>query len=213
MGSRRETRGESDSAPRAVTTMSSSMRTPKRPDRDVITMTETSGFERARGGHGSLGNRRFSGDRSDVGFSGDSRRSHSTATNGIGEKRTELRNEATAGASRPILKRPDPSTNSSYTKNRTPPDRQRLRVRLPPLRHSLPHLPNRPYRPCTNGKAERYIQTLLRGWPHHRAHPISTGSRPICSTCRRDSPTLKRTRHNRNYTRSHREGWYRAHRS
>lgn len=28
------------------------------------------------------------------------------------------------------------------------------------------HLRTRPYRPCTNGKAERFIQTLLREWAY-----------------------------------------------
>jgi transposase InsO family protein len=38
----------------------------------------------------------------------------------------------------------------------------------------LRHLRTRPYRPCTNGKAERFIQTLLRGWAYQRAYPTST---------------------------------------
>ena len=38
----------------------------------------------------------------------------------------------------------------------------------------LRHLRTRPYRPCTNGKAERFIQTLLRGWAYHQAYPTST---------------------------------------
>ncbi|MGZ3472765.1 MAG: IS481 family transposase [Isosphaeraceae bacterium] len=37
----------------------------------------------------------------------------------------------------------------------------------------LRHLRTRPYRPCTNGKAERFIQTLLRGWAYHRPYPTS----------------------------------------
>jgi transposase InsO family protein len=40
-------------------------------------------------------------------------------------------------------------------------------------RLSLRHLRTRPYRPCTNGKAERFIQTLLRGWAYHRPYPTS----------------------------------------
>jgi transposase InsO family protein len=31
---------------------------------------------------------------------------------------------------------------------------------------ALRHLRTRPYRPCTNGKAERFIQTLLREWAY-----------------------------------------------
>ena len=38
----------------------------------------------------------------------------------------------------------------------------------------LRHLRTRPYRPCTNGKAERFIQTLLRGWAYYRPYPTST---------------------------------------
>jgi transposase InsO family protein len=34
---------------------------------------------------------------------------------------------------------------------------RRLRIR---------HLPTRPYRPQTNGKAERFIRTLLAGWAY-----------------------------------------------
>ena len=37
----------------------------------------------------------------------------------------------------------------------------------------LRHLRTQPYRPSTNGKAERFIQTLLRGWAYHRPYPTS----------------------------------------
>ena len=37
----------------------------------------------------------------------------------------------------------------------------------------LRHLRTRPYRPCTNGKAERFIQTLLRGWAYRRPYSTS----------------------------------------
>ena len=40
-------------------------------------------------------------------------------------------------------------------------------------RLGLRHLRTRPYRPCTNGKAERFIQTLLRGWAYHHPYPTS----------------------------------------
>jgi len=36
------------------------------------------------------------------------------------------------------------------------------------------HLRTRPYRPCTNGKAERFIQTLLREWAYARPYRSST---------------------------------------
>ncbi len=39
--------------------------------------------------------------------------------------------------------------------------------------HSLRHLRTRPYRPCTNGKAERFIQTMLREWAYRRAYSSS----------------------------------------
>ena len=35
------------------------------------------------------------------------------------------------------------------------------------------HRRTRPYRPCTNGKAERFIQTLLREWAYAVAYPHS----------------------------------------
>ena len=37
----------------------------------------------------------------------------------------------------------------------------------------LRHLRTRPYRPQTNGKAERFIQTLLREWAYKRPYPTS----------------------------------------
>jgi transposase InsO family protein len=38
---------------------------------------------------------------------------------------------------------------------------------------SMRHLRTRPYTPQTNGKAERFIQTLLREWAYRRAYPTS----------------------------------------
>ena len=38
----------------------------------------------------------------------------------------------------------------------------------------LRHLRTRPYTPRTNGKAERFIQTLLRSWAYGWAYPTST---------------------------------------
>ena len=37
----------------------------------------------------------------------------------------------------------------------------------------IKHLRTRPYRPCTNGKAERMIQTLLREWAYALPYPTS----------------------------------------
>ena len=37
----------------------------------------------------------------------------------------------------------------------------------------LPHLRTRPYTPRTNGKAERFIQILLRTWAYAFAYPTS----------------------------------------
>ena len=39
--------------------------------------------------------------------------------------------------------------------------------------HRLQHLRTRPYRPCTNGKAERFIQTLIREWAYVRPYRTS----------------------------------------
>jgi transposase InsO family protein len=36
------------------------------------------------------------------------------------------------------------------------------------------HIFTRAYRPQTNGKAERFIQTMLREWAYHRAYSSST---------------------------------------
>lgn len=40
--------------------------------------------------------------------------------------------------------------------------------------HGLVHIRTRPYRPRTNGKAERFIQTLLREWAYIRTYQSST---------------------------------------
>ncbi len=40
-------------------------------------------------------------------------------------------------------------------------------------RLKLKHLRTRPYRPCTNGKVERMIQTLLREWAYALPYPSS----------------------------------------
>jgi transposase InsO family protein len=44
-------------------------------------------------------------------------------------------------------------------------------------RLGLRHLRTRPYTPRTNGKAERFIQTLLREWAYARAYVTSTRRR------------------------------------
>ena len=40
-------------------------------------------------------------------------------------------------------------------------------------RRRMRHIFTRPYTPRTNGKAERFIQTLLRQWAYRRAYPNS----------------------------------------
>lgn len=40
-------------------------------------------------------------------------------------------------------------------------------------RHEIKHLRTRPYRPQTNGKAERFIGTMLGGWAYARAYRTS----------------------------------------
>lgn len=39
--------------------------------------------------------------------------------------------------------------------------------------HGIRHLRTRPYRPRTNGKAERFIQTMLREWAYAASYPSS----------------------------------------
>jgi transposase InsO family protein len=39
--------------------------------------------------------------------------------------------------------------------------------------HEVRHLRTRPYRPRTNGKAERFIQTMLREWAYIASYPSS----------------------------------------
>ena len=63
-------------------------------------------------------------------------------------------------------------------------DRQRLALPLDRARASpaaqlgLRHLRTRPYRPRTNGKAERFIQTLLAGWAYGRIYASSRNAPP-----------------------------------
>ena len=40
--------------------------------------------------------------------------------------------------------------------------------------HRIEHIRTRPYRPRTNGKAERFIQTMLREWAYAATYPTST---------------------------------------
>jgi transposase InsO family protein len=47
------------------------------------------------------------------------------------------------------------------------------RFRQACVRHRARHLRTRPYRPQTNGKAERFIQTLLREWAYAVPYPSS----------------------------------------
>jgi transposase InsO family protein len=44
------------------------------------------------------------------------------------------------------------------------------------------HLRTRPNTPRTNGKAERFIQTLLREWAYRRAYPSSRSAAMARST-------------------------------
>jgi transposase InsO family protein len=39
--------------------------------------------------------------------------------------------------------------------------------------HQIRHVRTRPYRPRTNGKAERFIQTMLREWAYRASYPTS----------------------------------------
>lgn len=54
----------------------------------------------------------------------------------------------------------------TYTKNRS------LRELL--AAHEIHHLTTQPYRPRTNGKVERFHQTMGREWAHGRSYPSST---------------------------------------
>jgi len=61
-------------------------------------------------------------------------------------------------------------------------------------RLGLRHLRTRPYTPRTNGKAERFIQTLLREWAYVKAYPSSTRRR------RALAPWLRYYNHRRPHT-------------
>jgi transposase InsO family protein len=60
-------------------------------------------------------------------------------------------------------------------------------------RYRIAHTRTRPYRPCTNGKAERFIQTLLREWAYVRAY----------SSSRRRTEALPKWLHHYNHRRPH----------
>lgn len=57
----------------------------------------------------------------------------------------------------------------------------------------LVHIRTKPYRPRTNGKAERFIQTLLREWAYGQSYPSSTAR----------ARQLPRWLHHYNHTRLH----------
>lgn len=44
------------------------------------------------------------------------------------------------------------------------------------------HIFTRPYRPQTNGKAERFIQTMLREWAYVRPYASSAAEAPRAQT-------------------------------
>jgi transposase InsO family protein len=48
--------------------------------------------------------------------------------------------------------------------------------------HDLRHLRTRPYRPRTNGKAERFIQTMLREWAYNAAYQTSAHRADVLPT-------------------------------
>ena len=58
---------------------------------------------------------------------------------------------------------------------------------------AIKHRRTRPYRPCTNGKAERFIQTMLREWAYKRPYASS----------RRRTAALPRWLHRYNHHRPH----------
>ena len=65
------------------------------------------------------------------------------------------------------------------------PDRQRLgylagRFAAPCRSAASGTRRTRPYTPRTNGKAERFIQTLLREWAYRRAYPSSARTAGPC---------------------------------
>ena len=45
----------------------------------------------------------------------------------------------------------------------------------------IKRLRTRPYTPRTNGKAERFIQTLLREWAYAMSTPVPSTDDPSCS--------------------------------
>ena len=68
---------------------------------------------------------------------------------------------------------------------------QAFRRRLPPSR--LKHSFTRPYRPQTNGKAERFIQSALREWAYGIPYQHSTKPPPCSSAGRVITTGIART--------------------
>jgi hypothetical protein len=57
--------------------------------------------------------------------------------------------------------------------------------------HNIGHVRTRPYRPRTNGKAERFIQTMLREWAYAAAYPSSYARRQALLPWLRDYNTSR----------------------
>ena len=49
-------------------------------------------------------------------------------------------------------------------------------------RHEIKHITTRPYRPRTNGKVERFHQTMAKEWAYGLVYRHTTNAQPPCHT-------------------------------
>ena len=83
----------------------------------------------------------------------------------------------------------------SYVKNRS------LRELL--ARHGIRHLTTEPYRPRTNGKVERFHQTMAREWAYGLSLPLTSTPQPGPATLARPlQPAHDHTAHSETDPRS-----------
>ena len=91
-----------------------------------------------------------------------------------------------------VAKRLMTDNGFSYVRNRS------LRELL--ARHGIRHLTTQPYRPRTNGKVERFHQTMAREWAYGLSLPLTPPAQPSTATLARPLQPPATTQRNRRPT-------------